>query len=822
MAPARRADLEDGLRAEAEAAWAAVDPEAIEDALEQLPWAWTVSDFALRVLADVNVIDRAVYGCRETIWHASREARHLFPPSTALLDALACAALAHVARFEYRCDLGDLDEATFLARQVWELGEIDGGLEIGPYVRSAIALARADLWRYRVLGDPALATAAVAYIERPAQTGDPSAEALLAECLHARARTLEPDAARADLEQARAILSQLLDPEYSIPGLEVLPWLEAEWGAIWCQVELAAFELTGDVQQLHRSVHLGQTSTGHVLPSTADAEAAHLAALLTWIAVDGVTPELETLAAEQAEVAVAAGTGRFWYAFESALTHAEWSLPNGWSQPATTSARIAYDIVDQVIDLQSAEEYRRQWVYWLARTTALAVPALAAAGAPGPAASRLEQARSRILAERFYDDVTELAALPPDLHAEVADPLARNLRVLRDPGAGRFTRSSARDEVLRAAMRVRQRPGLEFFRWKLEPGPLLAALGDGPTVYLTPGEPHGVAILGGGPLGEWRSVPLPECGPQPGPVADFLERTLSRTAPTGRRRQAVDPVTRWLGAAVWEPIAEALEGVDALWLVPCGYLGLLPVHAARLDGLGVDFALRRWNIRYAVSARSLQRARRLPQPTREPAFLGIPQPATQQGLAGAAAELAAVAAGFAGGRVLDADGVSPAIALQALRGAGYRHAACHGTADPVDPLLSGLELGADERLTLRGLSSIRTGLELGVLSACETNVPDLAAPDEAMSLATGLHLTGCRAVIASSWQVPDAATAALMDGFYRRWRGPERLEATEALRQAQLELANSERWREPYYWAGFSFLGAPPTGNSLSSPSAST
>jgi hypothetical protein len=812
VATAKRADLEAALRAEAAAAWAEIDPAAVDEALARLPRAWTVADFALCVLADVNLIDKAVYGCRETIWYASREARFLFPPATNLLDALACAALAHVARFEYRCDLGDLDEATFLARQVLTLGH-ESGLDVGPWVRASIALARADLWRYRVLRDHALVSAAVGYIAEPADTGDPLAEALLAECLQARAETLDPDAAMIDLERARGILDRLLDPDYPLPNLKVLPWLEASWGATWCLVELTAYKITGEERHLSKAVHLGRTAITHVLPSTAEAEAAHLAALLAWVTTDGVTREWEEIAAKQVEIAIAAGTGRYWYAFTSALTHAEWSLPHGWSQPGTASARIAYDIVDQTIDHQSGEEYRRPWIPWLARTTALAVPALVGAGAPGPAASRLEQARTRILAERFYDDISEFAALPPDLRDEIADPLTRNLRVLRESGTSRITRATARDEVLRATATVRQRPGFEFFRWKLEPDELLRKLGDCPAVYLAPGQPHGVAVLGGGSLGGWRSVPLPRCGPEPEPVSEFLHRTMSRSEPTGRRRQAVDPVTGWLGEAVWRPIAGLLADVDEFWLVPCGYLGLLPCHAGRLDQAGIDYALRRWDIRYAITARSLASAWQLPVPAREPTFVGIPQPASQEGLTGAREELATVAEGFADNRVLDAHDVTRRAALQATRGAGYLHAACHGTADREDPLMSGLELGNGERLTLHDLSRIRTGLELGVLSACETNVPDLASPDEAMSLASGLHLTGCRAVIASSWQVPDHATAVLMNGFYQRWRGPERLPVTEALRRAQLDLADSERWHEPYYWAGFSFLGAPPTGS---------
>jgi hypothetical protein len=199
-----------------------------------------------------------------------------------------------------------------------------------------------------------------------------------------------------------------------------------------------------------------------------------------------------------------------------------------------SSARIAYDIVDQALSYQSGEDYRRCWIPWLARTTALAVPALAHVGAPGPAVSRLEQARTRILTERFHDDLSDLDALPPDLRSEVADPIARNPRT---PGA---------------------RPPAEL----LEPEDLLRTLGDHATVYLAPGRPHGVAILGGGSLGEMAKRAVAGCVPDPEPVARFLEVVMSPSAPAGARRRAVEPVTRWLGEAVWRPIAPLLLGVD--------------------------------------------------------------------------------------------------------------------------------------------------------------------------------------------------------------------------------------------------------------------
>jgi CHAT domain-containing protein len=59
-------------------------------------------------------------------------------------------------------------------------------------------------------------------------------------------------------------------------------------------------------------------------------------------------------------------------------------------------------------------------------------------------------------------------------------------------------------------------------------------------------------------------------------------------------------------------------------------------------------------------------------------------------------------------------------------------------------------------------------------------------------------------VVASAWQVPDAATAELMGGMYRRWR-EDGVGLPEALRGAQLEAMDH---RPPYAWAGFSYSGA--------------
>jgi CHAT domain-containing protein len=61
-------------------------------------------------------------------------------------------------------------------------------------------------------------------------------------------------------------------------------------------------------------------------------------------------------------------------------------------------------------------------------------------------------------------------------------------------------------------------------------------------------------------------------------------------------------------------------------------------------------------------------------------------------------------------------------------------------------------------------------------------------------------------VVASLWQVSDAATAELMERFYRALF-VDRLRPAAALRSAQLDLSRDARWSAPYYWAGFVLQG---------------
>jgi len=197
-------------------------------------------------------------------------------------------------------------------------------------------------------------------------------------------------------------------------------------------------------------------------------------------------------------------------------------------------------------------------------------------------------------------------------------------------------------------------------------------------------------------------------------------------------------------------------------------------------------------------------------------------------LPGAAAEAKGVAA-VAGQKKLDShtlggDRASAAAVLAALPQARYAHLATHGffadasfrSAFQVDPKLfeqtwrgERVGAGALSPLVMTGLvfagankpdtpgRGVLTGealvdldlsgLELAVLSACETGLGDVAGGEGTFGLQRAFHLAGTRNVIASLWKVPDRTTAALMALFYRNLWDKD-MPAMEALRQAQLEI----------------------------------
>ena len=96
--------------------------------------------------------------------------------------------------------------------------------------------------------------------------------------------------------------------------------------------------------------------------------------------------------------------------------------------------------------------------------------------------------------------------------------------------------------------------------------------------------------------------------------------------------------------------------------------------------------------------------------------------------------------------------------------------------------------------------------ELVVLSACETGLGKEVKGEGLVGLTRGFMYAGAPRVVATLWNVDDAASAELM-GFFYKGMLQQGLRPSAALREAQVQMWKHEQWADPYYWAGFTIQG---------------
>lgn len=146
------------------------------------------------------------------------------------------------------------------------------------------------------------------------------------------------------------------------------------------------------------------------------------------------------------------------------------------------------------------------------------------------------------------------------------------------------------------------------------------------------------------------------------------------------------------------------------------------------------------------------------------------------------------------------------------------HFAAHYQIDPRSRLASKLVLapgpGDHAHSQAPGLSSAEiyrmhlAHTKLVVLSACTTGIEGQFGGEGPIGFARAFLVAGAPVVVASLWPVDSDATAELMIAFHR-FRKAEKQSTTEALTLAKQHMMNHEntRYRDPYYWAGFTVIG---------------
>lgn len=266
-----------------------------------------------------------------------------------------------------------------------------------------------------------------------------------------------------------------------------------------------------------------------------------------------------------------------------------------------------------------------------------------------------------------------------------------------------------------------------------------------------------------------------------------------------------------LSSLLVEPLRAHLQ-TPRLGIVPHGALHLLPFAALRdASGhwLGEQFELFHLPSASVLPFLAAKRKARLGP------LLALAQghapglPPLRQ----AEAEARAVAA-LLGGSVLVGSEASEVALRERAAGVGVLHIAAHGQLNAAAPLFSRLVLAGDDDLdtTRDGSLEVREiyGLNLQqaslvVLSACQTQLGTLSRGDDMIGLSRAFLYAGAPTVVGSLWKVDDAATAALMTGFYTQLKQGSAPAA--ALRAAQAEAR--ARDPDPFKWAAFLLTGAP-------------
>jgi CHAT domain-containing protein/Tfp pilus assembly protein PilF len=161
-------------------------------------------------------------------------------------------------------------------------------------------------------------------------------------------------------------------------------------------------------------------------------------------------------------------------------------------------------------------------------------------------------------------------------------------------------------------------------------------------------------------------------------------------------------------------------------------------------------------------------------------------------------------------QVYERDQATPAAYLDSDPGKfSYIHFVAHGTASRLSPLDSAIVLSRDAgetdsfKLYARDIVKHRLHADLVTVSACYGAGARAYSGEGLVGLAWAFLRAGAHNVIASLWEVTDASTEQLMDGFYDeldKGASPDM-----ALRAAKLSLLHGGEFHNPFYWAPFQF-----------------
>ncbi|XP_028518537.1 tetratricopeptide repeat protein 28-like, partial [Exaiptasia diaphana] len=146
------------------------------------------------------------------------------------------------------------------------------------------------------------------------------------------------------------------------------------------------------------------------------------------------------------------------------------------------------------------------------------------------------------------------------------------------------------------------------------------------------------------------------------------------------------------------------------------------------------------------------------------------------------------------------------------RGVSVIHFAAHGCEEngqiflaPSQPsTTNNIPEEKDYILTMKEAQDSRIRAQLVVLSCCHTGRGEIKS-EGVVGMTRAFLAAGARSVVASLWAIADEATMLFMVKFYSHLKNGE--SASRSLQQAMKEMRETEKYKEPKYWAAFFLIG---------------
>jgi tetratricopeptide (TPR) repeat protein len=275
------------------------------------------------------------------------------------------------------------------------------------------------------------------------------------------------------------------------------------------------------------------------------------------------------------------------------------------------------------------------------------------------------------------------------------------------------------------------------------------------------------------------------------------------------------PAARRLSQEFLAPVASEVRSAKLVTIAADGILNRLPFELLPWDPAGDDPTTlgARCEVARVPSATVLARLRGHGSESSAHGVLVLEgtEPAASDAMPGISVEVRALRRGYRGVEVLSPGcSASDGAWTAAVAGRAVLHIPAHAEAFDQRPWNSRIALGrADDGVSCWLLSAdiarLPLDVDLAVLSGCSSAGGRVLSGEGVLGLTGAFLAAGSHAVVASLWDVDDAATAALMRRFYRELAAGRTVAG--ALAAARQDLACAPATVAPCYWAGFVVVG---------------